>query len=310
MPLLAEYAITPNVFDTATFGDDDLAINCLGHLREILFNEGIIRDLCNGEWLTVFSGADRQLHRRGKEMLKKLISQGRIRKFPQALQVRPTCEAAWCHEALATHEQHHLEGIITSKEVAAQHNRNPVIASILNLSGAPWWAKRDASVRVERKIDSYLKNLELFFSCSNHIMFIDANLDPTQANYRDFKALLSAVTDQDPPPRIEIHRTISEGSGRNRTILTTEEWTKRFRDEFLTFAGGDIDIEVFLWDELHDRYLISNITGINLPYGFDTSRKENDMTTWTRLGRDVRDDLMREFDPACHRHKCQGRFRI
>lgn len=69
-------------------------------------------------------------------------------------------------------------------------------------------------------------------------------------------------------------------------------------------------MEVFVWDHFHDRYLISNLIGVSLPNGFDATSNVNEKTTWTRLGRDERDDVQREFDPAVGRHRLHGRFSI
>ena len=69
-------------------------------------------------------------------------------------------------------------------------------------------------------------------------------------------------------------------------------------------------VECYIWDDFHDRYMISNLVGISLPNGFDTTAASNSMTTWTRLGRDDRDDIQREFDPASERHKLRKRFVI
>jgi len=72
-------------------------------------------------------------------------------------------------------------------------------------------------------------------------------------------------------------------------------------------AAG-LRIEVFLWDDFHDRYLISNLIGVSMPNGFDTITHRTSVTRWTRLGRDDRDDVQREFDPASARHALRHQF--
>jgi hypothetical protein len=67
---------------------------------------------------------------------------------------------------------------------------------------------------------------------------------------------------------------------------------------------------VFIGDDFHDRYLITDIIGINLPYGFDTDSRPKARTTWCRLGREDKDDIQREFDPAANHHKLHYRFSI
>ena len=82
-------------------------------------------------------------------------------------------------------------------------------------------------------------------------------------------------------------------------------------DNFISITvlrAAGLRAEVFVWDDFHDRYLISNLIGISLSNGFDT--KANQTTTWTRLGRKDRDDVRREFHPATGSHKLQLRFEV
>ena len=110
---------------------------------------------------------------------------------------------------------------------------------------------------------------------------------------------------------IEIHRVCFEGSGRNREILDKRELKEDFRSKLnKALRASGLQIEVYVWDEFHDRYLISNLVGISVPYGFDTSKKPDDVTTWTRLSNKDRDDVQSEFDPASDRRKIRWRFSV
>jgi len=71
-----------------------------------------------------------------------------------------------------------------------------------------------------------------------------------------------------------------------------------------------VRVDVLIWDDFHDRYLISDLMGISVPNGFDIDSSVNNLTTWTRLGRDTRDDVQREFDPASSRHALRHRFTL
>ena len=98
--------------------------------------------------------------------------------------------------------------------------------------------------------------------------------------------------------------------GPSRDFRPVEEWEDVFRRNLgprLSAAG--LSVEVFIWNDFHDRYLISNLAGLSLPSGFDTTSAK-DKTTWSRLGRSDRDDIQREFDPASNRHGLKHRFTI
>ena len=66
--LLAEYAITPDVFDTTSYANDDMCAVRLETVREVMLNEGVVRDLRNGTWSNLF-GSD---HRPGIVELRSL----------------------------------------------------------------------------------------------------------------------------------------------------------------------------------------------------------------------------------------------
>ena len=84
-----------------------------------------------------------------------------------------------------------------------------------------------------------------------------------------------------------------------------------FQNEFgPVLSQSNLKAEVFIWDNFHDRYLISNLGGILVPHGFDTSRNPDDLTTWSRLGRSDRDDVQREFDRESNKHKLYFNFTI
>lgn len=59
MPLLADYAITPDVFDVTSYTREEVCGLHIERIREVLLTEGLVRDLRDGEWRDVFSASDR-----------------------------------------------------------------------------------------------------------------------------------------------------------------------------------------------------------------------------------------------------------
>jgi|SRR3972149_4569652 len=111
-----------------------------------------------------------------------------------------------------------------------------------------------------------------------------------------------------PRPIIELHRVCYEGYGASRQVVQFKDWNARFKQ-----AGwNQFNFEVFIWDDFHDRYLISDLCGINLAYGYDAPINPipSQTTTWTRLDREVRDKIQREFDQVSNVHKLHYRFRV
>ena len=50
MALLAEYALTPDIFDSASYSNDEIGDVRLQQMKEVLLSEGLVRDLRDGRW--------------------------------------------------------------------------------------------------------------------------------------------------------------------------------------------------------------------------------------------------------------------
>jgi hypothetical protein len=108
---------------------------------------------------------------------------------------------------------------------------------------------------------------------------------------------------------IEIHRVCYEGSGPNRCILKEGEIKNRFSKLGDELAKLAISAEVFVWDDFHDRYLITDLFGIELSDGFDIAGNAP-VTTWALISRTDRDGVQREFEANRGYHKLRFKFRI
>ena len=309
MPLLAEYAITPEVFDITSYSTEEVCGLHLNNIRQVMMEEGLVRDLREGEWRALFANHGRQWHRKAKEIVRKLVAQGRLIEFPAALSDAPVNDLQWCAEALASHRQAHMTGgVIVTRPVKEAFSREPLVERIDLLSRAGWWAHRSPSVRLDRKLPDYRQHLNPILRHANSLQFIDPHLHPKRPGYRQFANLLAGAGRRKPTPLIEIHRGCYVGSGSGKSEPDFEPIFRNALTNSLRAAG--LSAEVFIWDHFHDRYLISNLIGISLPNGFDTTSKSDDMTTWSRLGRAQRDNIQREFDKASGRHTLRKQFTL
>lgn len=310
MTILSEYALTHCVFDASTYDSPDSGRAYLQNLKEALLNEAIVRDLRDGDWSRYVGREDRPWHIMGKELFRKLKTQGRLIPFPASLSNVPASDIDWCQEALSSHKDIPLSGIVASLKIAQECKKNDLIAPIQKLSSFPWWQQRSTSIRLRRNKKEYAENLNLLFRSAKSIMFIDPHFDPSQSRYHDITSLLGELYDQARKPLIQIHRCCYRGSGPSRVLIDGQEWEEIFKGYFKKLIkNSDFKATVFIWDDLHDRHIISNLTGFLLGNGLDTTKAE-DKTTWTRLGRKDSDDIQREFDPSSGIHKLQNRFSL
>ena len=133
---------------------------------------------------------------------------------------------------------------------------------------------------------------------ANSLIFVDPFIDPTDHyQYGDLLKLLAGLRARSVKPLVEIHRAAWYGGGDKRPQVN--DVVAALTPAITTAAKtAGLSVDVFLWDDIHDRYLITDLIGIGLQYGFGTTTKPNAQTTWHRLGRSDRDSVQREFDPA------------
>ena len=299
MALLAEYALTPDVFDVTSYASTEVSGLHIQSVKDVLLNEGLVRNLRDGTWVRLFSGDHRPSHRHGKELLRKLALQNRLISHPKERAAEPICDADWCNEALDSHRVIPLGGIIVTDCIADTYRDDPLVAPIHKLATTSWWAGRSPSVRLCRTLAEYTVHLGLVLRHVNSVMFIDPHLDPSRPQYQDFVRLVQLAGCRTPAPLVEVHRVCYRSSGRQREIINPSHIEAQFRDLLSgPMQATGLVIQVFVWDDFHDRYLITDLVGISLPNGFDTTNALNARTTWTRLGRHDRDDIQREFDAA------------
>ncbi len=310
MSLLQEVALTPDVFLESGYSQPAFCDLCLGMLQPALLGETVVRDLRDGLWSRQFSNGPLSLHPAGQKLLKALAEANRLVPAPAELDSVPSEPVEWGREAQASHKRIKLSAIICGRHVHRKLDGPPRTLCVETIHESDWWRKRSCSVRLRRTTADYRQHLDPVLRCSTSLMFIDPHLDPSRSHYSEFHQLLESANGQRVRPSIELHRVCYESSGRDRRILKLPELQECFADLGQRLHRAGLHAGVFVWDDFHDRYLISNLVGISIPNGFDTTKDKNAQTTWTRLSSRDRDDVQREFDPAASRHELKFRFPI
>lgn len=308
--MLEEYALVPDVFDAAAYSNPAYADMCLAQLKAPLLHEALVRDLCNGAW-SQHCASRTGLHRLAGEILRKLKTANRLYQCAACDPGDVATDADWCRESLASAGMRPLTGVIAAHATKASKmfTNDGRIASIEKLAGSSWW-KNPCSQTSVRNTDAYLNLLSRVLPQANSMMFIDPNLDPSQNNYREFKDLVAPLQHRHIKPRVEIHRSLCRGDGKARTFPTQVEWSQAFSGLGDSLRQVGVSAEVFFWDDFHDRFLITDIVGLSVPAGFDTTTKMDELTTWSRLSPHDREYWQRQFDPAVRAKDFKWRFQI
>ena len=148
MPLLADYAITPDVFDATSYSSEEIGRLYLREISRVVRSEGLVRDLRSGKWRELFAEDKRPWHRTGKELVRKLAAQGRLVGSQPALGTDPVSDEDWCAEALATHQtQPLMGGIIVTGPVKDTYQSEVLYYFANHLSSCCWWPFATRGIR-------------------------------------------------------------------------------------------------------------------------------------------------------------------
>lgn len=311
--MLKEYCLIPDIFDQTQYSNAVICGVQLNTIRSLVLHEGIASNLCDGAWSKYLTTHSDRFHKAAIELIKSIRKENRSTKRVQSGALAPTVDVEWAREALSSHASRSFDGILVSHSNAGDFAGQPIVSSIETIDRCDWWNSRSESVRLLRKSSAYLGTLNLLLCNAHSLMFIDPHLDVAQQRYSEFSKILAAAerSNHNLNPKIEIHRVCYYGSGPGKVIESNQNWEASFRRVLSPILHPkELKAEVFIWDDFHDRYLISNLIGILIPNGYDVTTDPNDVTTWTRLSKNTADDVQREFDPASNRHQLMHKFII
>jgi len=293
--MISEIAVTPSVFQIASYTSREECDAYLQGISKDLLERLLVRNLRDGDWLRGLLSDKTRCPHTGQKLLSQLKKSGHLRNFPAVLTTPPTDSLGWCGEALASHEQAALSGILTCKAVAAEHKGNSLVAPITQRNSCDWWnaAVDGGPPRILRSKDALIAAFGRLLKVSSHVMFLDPHLDPERNDYRDFVDILETCK----ADIVEIHRVCYVGIN-GRTIVANEEWERRFRSKLGPIAKKNgFKLKVVIWADEHDRHLVTNLMSFHLGNGFGTTNDPTKKMTCTRLSRSQSDEIQRDFDP-------------
>lgn len=192
MALFSEYAVTPDVLDPTRYPNPTVVPSLIASLKEVFSYEGIVRNLRDKAWdenlKQRLKGANNPEIAKILRLLAELSNKGRLIPSAPALDHNPQNEREWCEEALASHNNLPLNGIIVSDAIRSTYRKNPLVESVerLSLSTCTWWSLTNNSLRLKRQIDDYKDALQLLLRHAKSIKFIDPYIDPEKRNYSHF----------------------------------------------------------------------------------------------------------------------------
>lgn len=305
--MLSQFAIIPRAFNPAHATSPNALDSGIGSLNDLCRAEGLFLDLRNGGW----SGLLETLNDRSKAFLKFAKNRNRIIATEGKLKTDPSEDEEWLWEAQAVNEKGRCRAIVADDAMAAENGHDAAVTSIEKLNRTTWWEERSSVMEIQRTTAAYRAVLAPLLRQAKFLMFVDPYIDPLAPNYDEFLQLLLAGGTREYKPLIQIHRADwrkDTNGAKVRQLLGA--WKNDFKPWSDVLEKGGIRCEVFIWPNMHDRALVTDITSIELPNGFDVAKGAHPPTTWSRLDHKNQERLQKEYDPACRIHGSPGQFEI
>jgi len=257
--MIYEYAISPELF--ADYRDVQLLQASFGKGYGRLFSK-----VPKKEWLKAVqkvikeSGNKPVMRERLKSAAKKLVRYAGYMRVEQP----DTIEQHWLDSILQAHSKRPFHAILVPEYSG---DVPEVLANDFTLQEQDLW-KVDSTLRIARNADKMVETICPMLECAREIILIDRNFKPDKSRFINVL--------------IKIFRTISErehGSAISKiTYHLGDEWgvdhlqmTCKDRLAHKIPCGMRLDIVTRPWDELHDRFVLTDIGGVEFGVGLDES---------------------------------------
>jgi hypothetical protein len=312
--VLYEFAITPDVFDSAVIETDQaLRITVIEILRGLSEN-GLLANLHKDAWVRFveeerLSKLSPGLRDKILSCLKILRDRNRLVRHPRSLSTVPVSDLDWLMLAVDSHHRKAFHGIILTEELRSQSGISEGWALALTkvLDSPNWLDRKKRTLPVTRTESAYRSALEGILCYARVVRLIDPYLDSHDARFFTTLDLCSDLLGRRPYERlkgrihIHAHRDKQKPEG-----FSDGEQMNKWERALKPLAQRDGHLfKVFLWRELpggepfHDRFLITDQCGISIPSGLAIpTRKTPGSTTWSLLDEDARQNSIYNVDPA------------
>ncbi|MBB5039839.1 hypothetical protein [Prosthecobacter dejongeii] len=309
--MLPELSLSPSIFCSSAFALPEVCAAHLQALKNTFLEDALIHDLRSGDFCAAALG-DANIHPKGKELMKKMIKKRRLFSVRSALAATPVFPADWVQEALESHKATPVSGIVACGTAKQAFKSDNMIADVANCTSATWWGASVArqSWNTARTVAGYSHLLEPLLRHANSLVIIDPHFDPSVERYQVLDQLLLPLRARTERPTVELHRVCYEGSGRNRNTLSNIAIEQRFSVLSDCLRAIGVVVEVFVWDDDHNRYLLTDLGDFLLGNGLDVSSSVGAQDTWSRIDRITADDIKRRHDPGVMAGKLRHRFVI
>jgi hypothetical protein len=197
----------------------------------------------------------------------------------------------WLDNAIQEHIRHPFRAILA-------RNNTENIPDILCEAGldnlCPEW-DRPHGKSMRRNVPEMVEAVKSMLLCCRWVKFIDPYISPGRPDYRpSLKAFLKILAGERPvglPTFIEIHTGLR---GATETFL---------QENYIQIIPAGLRVTLYQWEaipneqELHNRYILTDIGGVSFLHGLDISNENNSKDDIFRLTRDQYDLRCEQYNP-------------
>jgi hypothetical protein len=283
--MISEYALEPEM--VATWGDQLhylLFINTFGN------NKGRLVSRYPKKWAKkvwgAFDGSSLMERKRLEELLT-LMQKNMVKRKEIIWDENIT----WLDNAIQEHTRYPFRAILARNNT--ENAPGILCEADLDDSSPGWYCPNGKSVR--RNVPEMVESVKSMLLCCRWVKFVDPYISPNRSDYRPpLKAFLKILAGERPvglPNTIEIHTGLH---GATEAFL---------QEKYIQIIPAGLRVTLYQWvaipneQELHNRYILTDIGGVAFLHGLDTSRENNSKDDVFRLTRDQYDLRCEQYNP-------------
>jgi hypothetical protein len=294
--VLQEIGLVPAVFDPKSYDSLLHQQAACGALLPRLKETCFLRIPHANEWKATVSnvcGSSKIL----SEVFKTLFKENRV--FEDGIDCSQLQD--WPERYMVSHKRRRLSGVIV-EDLAGRMTDDPPISEISEISFAKWWTEQPDIVLSGEHKHAMLDAFGDLLRRASRFDFIDGWLNPASPYYSAFTRLVKELNHNPKNPRIVFHSSI-------KVMASRETAESAFAEIGRAMIRAGKTADVYIWDPqdlpdgFHDRFLLTDLTNIQLGHGFQSSpRVDNNAfiiprATAQRILEVFRNDVNSRFTP-------------
>lgn len=303
LPVLYEFAMTPDLFDASVAHTNGSAGVILVQLLRGIGENGLLANLNKDRWLqhiTAIRATTLSAVLRDKVFtcLKMLHDRHRLVRHPRCTAGDPQTDMEWLDSAFESHQRIPFHAIVLSQALkdACGRECNAFVEFFGSLDSAQWNGRRRTLFL--RKTDAeYRAALAPILRDAKSLALVDPWLNSQESRYFDTVTICSNAMGQRGHARLRGRIDIHAEAGKQKpdghsATDYLDAWGHKLRHLIATDGHR---FRVFLWeslpgsDSMHDRCILTDQCGISTQGGLDCrAHSHANSTDWNLLDEDVR----------------------